>query len=70
MTASAVVLASGGASRLWRNSTNPKSATGDGVALGYQAGAEVAGMEFAQFHPTALAMEGAPTVPHQRGGAR
>ncbi|MGA7988243.1 MAG: L-aspartate oxidase [Candidatus Dormiibacterota bacterium] len=60
LTASAVVLASGGASRLWRNSTNPKSATGDGVALGYQAGAEIAGMEFAQFHPTALAMEGAP----------
>jgi L-aspartate oxidase len=60
LTASAVVLASGGASRLWRNSTNPKSATGDGVALGYKAGAEVAGMEFAQFHPTALAMEGAP----------
>jgi L-aspartate oxidase len=60
LTASAVVLASGGASRLWRNSTNPKSATGDGVALGYKAGAEVAGMEFSQFHPTALAMEGAP----------
>jgi L-aspartate oxidase len=60
LTASAVVLASGGASRLWRNSTNPKSATGDGVALAYKAGAEVAGMEFAQFHPTALAMEGAP----------
>ena len=54
------MLASGGASRLWRNSTNPESATGDGVALGYEAGAEVAGMEFAQFHPTALAMEGAP----------
>jgi L-aspartate oxidase len=60
LTASAVVLASGGASRLWRNSTNPMSATGDGVALGYRIGAEVAGMEFAQFHPTALAMEGAP----------
>ncbi len=60
LTAAAVVLASGGASRLWRNSTNPDSATGDGVALGYEAGADVAGMEFAQFHPTALAMEGAP----------
>ena len=47
LTASAVVLASGGASRLWRNSTNPQSATGDGVALGYAVGAEVAGMEFA-----------------------
>ncbi len=60
LSAAAVVLASGGASRLWRNSTNPKSATGDGVALGYGAGAEVSGMEFSQFHPTALAMEGAP----------
>ena len=58
--ASAVVLASGGASRLWRNSTNPDSATGDGIALAYEAGAEVAGMEFDQFHPTALAVEGAP----------
>src|ERR1700726_910803 len=60
LSSAAVVLASGGASRPWRNSTNPNSATGDGVALGYAAGADVAGMEFAQFHPTALAMEGAP----------
>jgi len=60
LSSAAVLLASGGASRLWRNSTNPESATGDGVALGYAAGADVAGMEFAQFHPTALAMEGAP----------
>jgi L-aspartate oxidase len=60
LSSAAVVLASGGASRLWRNSTNPESATGDGVALGYAAGADVAGMEFAQFHPTALAVEGAP----------
>jgi L-aspartate oxidase len=57
---SAVVLASGGASRLWRNSTNPESATGDGVALAFEAGAEVRGMEFVQFHPTALALEAAP----------
>ena len=60
VAASAVVLASGGASRLWRNSTNPDSATGDGVALAFEAGAEVRGMEFVQFHPTALALEGAP----------
>jgi L-aspartate oxidase len=60
LTSAAIVLASGGAGRLWRNSTNPDSATGDGVALGYAAGADVAGMEFAQFHPTALALDGAP----------
>ncbi|MGA8635683.1 MAG: FAD-dependent oxidoreductase, partial [Candidatus Dormiibacterota bacterium] len=60
LSSAAVVLASGGASRLWRNSTNPESATGDGVALGYAAGADVAGMEFTQFHPTALAIDGAP----------
>jgi L-aspartate oxidase len=60
LSSAAVVLASGGASRLWRNSTNPDSATGDGVALGYSVGADVAGMEFAQFHPTALAVRGAP----------
>ncbi|MGA8522573.1 MAG: FAD-dependent oxidoreductase, partial [Candidatus Dormiibacterota bacterium] len=51
LSSAAVVLASGGASRLWRNSTNPESATGDGVALAYTAGADVSGMEFAQFHP-------------------
>src|SRR5258708_2264923 len=58
--ANAVVLASGGAGRLWRNTTNPEPATGDGIALAWEAGAEVAGMEFVQFHPTALALEGAP----------
>jgi L-aspartate oxidase len=58
--ANAVVLASGGAGRLWRYTTNPEPATGDGIALAWEAGAEVAGMEFVQFHPTALAIEGAP----------
>ena len=58
--ARAVILASGGAARLWRNSTNPPSATGDGIALAYEAGAELAGMEFVQFHPTALTLDRAP----------
>ena len=56
----AVVLASGGAGRLWRHTTNPPPATGDGVALAHDAGAQCASMEFVQFHPTALALEGAP----------
>ena len=61
VSSNAVVLASGGAGRLWPSTTNPASATGDGVALAYAAGADIAGMEFVQFHPTALALEDAPS---------
>ena len=55
-----VVLATGGAGRLYRFTTNIESATGDGVALAFRAGAEVRDMEFTQFHPTAMHRPDAP----------
>lgn len=56
-----VILCSGGAGQLFAYTTNPSIATGDGVALAFQAGAGIADMEFFQFHPTALRTPGAPS---------
>ena len=59
-TSRATLIASGGAGQVYRETTNPPVATGDGFALGYRASALLSDMEFVQFHPTALKLPNLP----------
>ncbi len=58
--ADAVLLATGGLGQVYKETTNPGVATGDGVAMAWRAGALLSDMEFVQFHPTALYIKNAP----------
>jgi L-aspartate oxidase len=62
LAGAATALATGGSGRIFSRTTNPPGATADGLHLALHAGAELADLEFVQFHPTALALAGAPAL--------
>lgn len=65
-----VIIATGGIGQIYKNTTNPRVSTGDGIALAHRAGADVENMEFVQFHPTALYVKNKDTMPLVSESAR